>query len=192
MFINEGLGGLEFFMIEDIGKKRMSDQDCDHFKQLYMRFGQVVFNVANKILRDPMGAEDVVHDVFLKVFDRPEAFELIPEKHYYNLHFLVLITKQVAYDRIKKEKRVTLLEDLYYDETSFKEEVHQGIEDRDELDSLLDQIPSMYGEAVTLKYLHDLSYKDLARTLKISESNARKRVSRGMAILRQVAFKMET
>lgn len=178
-------------MAKDKLKERLSDQDCELFKQLYISFGQVVFNVANKILRDSMEAEDVVHDVFFKVFDRPEAFELIPEHHYYNMHFLAIITKQVALDRIRKEKRVSLVADLHYDESDFEEPVHREIEDRDELDRLLDRIPSIYGEAVTLKYLQDMSYKDLAKILKISQANARKRVSRGMEILRKMVHEME-
>jgi RNA polymerase sigma-70 factor, ECF subfamily len=49
-----------------------------------------------------------------------------------------------------------------------------------------------YREAVALRYLDDLSPRDIARTLNISESNASVRIHRGMQQLRELMGISET
>ena len=41
---------------------------------LYDRFSKVVYSVALRVLRDPAAAEDVLQDVFLGIWRRPETF----------------------------------------------------------------------------------------------------------------------
>jgi RNA polymerase sigma factor (sigma-70 family) len=54
-----------------------------------------------------------------------------------------------------------------------------------ELVSLVDELPTDHGRAVTARVLEERDYADIARELHISPAGARKRVSRGLASLRR-------
>jgi len=49
---------------------------------------------------------------------------------------------------------------------------------------LLDRLPAVQRDAVHARVIDERSYAELAAELRISEANARKRVSRGLAALR--------
>ena len=44
-----------------------SEEDKDKFTLLYERYSQPMFYIAKQILKDVQGAEDCVHDAFLKI-----------------------------------------------------------------------------------------------------------------------------
>ena len=55
--------------------ERLRGHDRDAFAMLYDRYASAVHGLALMVLRDAALAEDVTHDVFLRVWQRPEAFE---------------------------------------------------------------------------------------------------------------------
>lgn len=59
------------------------------------------------------------------------------------------------------------------------------IDDRDEVERLLDALPADERMAVELRYLHDLDYREMALVLRASEGACRQRVSRALATLRE-------
>jgi RNA polymerase sigma-70 factor (ECF subfamily) len=55
-----------------LGRIRRGDEQA--MAAIYDRYARVVYSVALRVLRDPASAEDVVQDVFLGLWRRPEAF----------------------------------------------------------------------------------------------------------------------
>jgi len=55
---------------------RLCGRDLRAFEALYDRYGDLVFSVALRVVADSHVAEDVTQDVFLRVWRRPEQFDL--------------------------------------------------------------------------------------------------------------------
>ncbi|HEV2577134.1 MAG TPA: sigma-70 family RNA polymerase sigma factor [Acidobacteriaceae bacterium] len=55
-----------------LGRVRRGDDQA--MATIYDRYSRVVYSVALRVLRDPASAEDVVQDVFLGLWRRPESF----------------------------------------------------------------------------------------------------------------------
>jgi RNA polymerase sigma-70 factor (ECF subfamily) len=53
---------------------RVRRGDDQAMAELYDRYSRVVYSVALRVLRDPASAEDVLQDVFLGLWRRPETF----------------------------------------------------------------------------------------------------------------------
>ena len=53
-------------------------RDPRQFNDAYRRLAPVAFAAANRVLRDPAAAEDVVQDVFMQLWLRPSAYD--PER----------------------------------------------------------------------------------------------------------------
>jgi RNA polymerase sigma-70 factor, ECF subfamily len=59
-------------------------------------------------------------------------------------------------------------------------------EGRIDITAVLFEIPPMYREAIMMKYLEQQTYEEISEQLDISVENARKRVSRGISIMRAI------
>lgn len=55
---------------------RLRGRDLGAFEALYDRYGDLVYSVSLRVVGDTYVAEDVTQDVFLRVWRRPEQFDL--------------------------------------------------------------------------------------------------------------------
>ncbi len=53
------------------------------------------------------------------------------------------------------------------------------------------RIPKLYSEVLILRYVNELSVKEIAKLLEIKENAVSKRISRGIAIVRKEWFEHE-
>ncbi len=58
--------------VQLLGRIRRGDEQA--MGAIYDRYSRVVYSVALRVLRDPASAEDVVQDVFLGLWRRPDSF----------------------------------------------------------------------------------------------------------------------
>jgi RNA polymerase sigma-70 factor (ECF subfamily) len=55
---------------------RLANRDLGAFEALYDRYADLVYSVSLRVVADPQVAQDVTQDVFLRVWRRPESFDL--------------------------------------------------------------------------------------------------------------------
>jgi RNA polymerase sigma-70 factor (ECF subfamily) len=65
------LDGVERALID-----RLVGRDPAALAAIYDRYGRTVYSLTLRILGDPSGAEDATHDVFLKLWRRPEQYRV--------------------------------------------------------------------------------------------------------------------
>jgi RNA polymerase sigma-70 factor (ECF subfamily) len=68
-----------------------------------------------------------------------------------------------------------------------REEDRAGDDARLLADQYVNQLPAEFREAVSLRYLNELGYREVAARLNVTAVCARKRVSRGLELLRGLA-----
>jgi RNA polymerase sigma-70 factor (ECF subfamily) len=63
-------------LVSDDGLLREACSGCtDCFAVLFHRYCRGVFSIANRILRDPREAEDILQEVFLAIFQQQERYD---------------------------------------------------------------------------------------------------------------------
>ncbi len=60
---------------DDVLVARLRDRDLGAFEALYDRYADLVFSVALRVVGDRHVAEDVMQDVYLQLWRRPEQFD---------------------------------------------------------------------------------------------------------------------
>lgn len=136
-------------------------QDRNKFEQLYIQYKQLMFCVANSILRNEYDAEDAVHQAFLAIvknLDKISDLECTKTKTY-----LVTIVENCAIDiyRVKKRKAtVPLNEDIVGLEF---EGPHTNA-----LAEAIAKLPVRYRHVILLKYDCGYSYSEIAEILGLS------------------------
>ncbi|MES2222204.1 MAG: sigma-70 family RNA polymerase sigma factor [Acidobacteriota bacterium] len=81
----------------------------DALSRMYDQYSTLVYSIAMRVLRDAAAAEDVMQEVFLKVWQQPEAFA----DHRGSLcGWLAVVTRNRAIDRIRGSRRFENVDDL--------------------------------------------------------------------------------
>jgi RNA polymerase sigma-70 factor (ECF subfamily) len=131
----------------------------------------------HKRVKDKTVAEDILHDVFLKVqakIGQLQDTEKITS-------WIYQITKNTIIDHFRKESKTIHADDLDWenDAPNFNACV-SGY-----LNRLLPTLPDMYREALQLTEIENLSQTELAERLGISYSGAKSRVQRARQMLKE-------
>lgn len=139
------------------------------FEELYRRYSQKVFSFLINKLKNHADAEDILQKVFIKVHE---------SKHLYNEKFkfeqwIFIISRTSALDHFRSTSR-------------YQNKI-KSIEASEIIES---NFPELYldknqQELLELKYIDELSYKEISHILNKSEISLRKMVSRITSNLRR-------
>lgn len=164
------------------------------FEELIRRHQQRVFGLVNGILRRREDVEDVVQQVFLKVFISIKRFDLRAAFS----TWLYKITVNECWDYLRKKK----VRPLVYETDLSEEQVSRldGVasaerppenparraETKDILDQLLDELPERDRELLVLKEVEGFSVQELAEVLDLNVNTVKVRLFRVRARLMDV------
>lgn len=77
---------------------------------LYDRYSKVVYSVALRVLRDPASAEDILQDVFLGLWRRPETF--VSTRGSLG-GWLAVVARNRAIDTLRRKRPSEQIEEIY-------------------------------------------------------------------------------
>lgn len=84
-------------------------RQTDALSRVYDLYSTVVYSVAMRVLREPAAAEDVMQEVFLKLWQQPDSFA----DHRGSLcGWLAVVTRNRAIDRIRSGRNFENADDL--------------------------------------------------------------------------------
>lgn len=139
-------------------------------------FQNELFGYVFKKVKDKPLAEDIVHDVFLKV--RTKASQIKDNDKV--LGWIYKVTLNTIVDHFRSQSRTVKSYDLDWDED--KENLNECIERC--VTEKLSTLPPKYKEALELSDIQGLSQLELAKRLNISYSGAKSRVQRARQMLK--------
>ncbi|GAA5026913.1 RNA polymerase sigma factor SigE [Terrabacter aeriphilus] len=145
-----------------------------------------VYRLAYRLTGNPHDAEDLTHDVFVRVFRslhsyQPGTFE----------GWLHRITTNVFLDKMRRKQRIrfdSLPEDAAGRLPSFEKGPEQTYHDArfdDDVQRALDALAPEFRAAVVLCDIEGLSYEEISTTLGVKLGTVRSRIHRGRAQLRE-------
>lgn len=164
----------------------------DKFTELYNTYRYTMLYVANSILKNQSEAEDAVHDAFLKILEMiAQIGEVNCSK---TKSLIVIIVKNKAIDRFRREKRTEQqpLEEYEYtlaDEESDPGDIVIGRQGYERLVAAIGSLGDKYQSALELKYIHGYSNSEIARILDIEPKTVNMRLYRAKGKLREILAK---
>ncbi len=141
--------------------------------------------LAASLVRDPNVADDVVQQTWLTALERPPRETSGPSLR----AWLAAVTRTLARQSMRSETRRTAREQRVAAEVSTVDEsaldvVQRGEVQRDLVEHVL-ALDEPYRSTVLLRYLDGLDGREIAERCGVSHAAARKRLSRGLALLRE-------
>ncbi len=167
----------------------VKDGTTDYFGVIYDRYSNKVYRKCLSFVKEETIAQDMVQDIFLKVF-----FQLSKFKG--NSRFstwLYAITYNFCVEHYRKHSKYSKVEiSEQHDQPSDDQEEQELLSLRiDQLKMALEQVDPSDKMILLMKYQDDISIKEIRNQLGISESAVKMRLSRARQRLKKVVQEME-
>ena len=174
--------------------KKLSDEELvfniietnnsELFAELYDRFSNVVFNKCFGFSKNREEAEDLTHDVFVRLFVKLRTFKGTSKfstwLYSFTYNFCVNYVQRNSH---KKKERVTVVTDQIKEDDAFDEINDAYLFDlkSEKLAKVLTLIEPTEKMILLMKYQDDMSIKEIMTVLNIGESAVKMRVKRAKA-----------
>lgn len=131
------------------------------FEVLYKRYNQLVYKIAFSILKNKENSEDVMQNVFTKIFELPEI--KLPDNK--EASWLYTVTKNETITKLRKLKEDIDIDSIYNVSKDCKD--IENIIDNDKYNRIIDKLDKKEQEIVSLKILGQLSFKEISKLMDI-------------------------
>jgi len=170
---------------EELVKLFLESQDNRYFEKLYERYSFKVYQKCLSLIKDASKAEDLTHDVFLKLIFKMDTFK--EDAKFSTWLFSITYNHCMDLLRSNKKRVVTVYEETADQIDDFdmlavfeSEEVNMQ-----SLKHALDQLNLDDKALLFMKYMDDLSIRDIAKTFKLTESAVKMRLMRSREKLKR-------
>ncbi|HUR59618.1 MAG TPA: sigma-70 family RNA polymerase sigma factor [Opitutaceae bacterium] len=170
--------------------QRVAQGDQQAFADLYDRFSTPLYATALRIVRDSAEAQDIVHDVFVTVWDKAAGFE---SERGSAFSWIVTLVRNRAIDRVRsRRRRAELLAesapaDLGYQEnppTGSGSETATANDEARAVRAAVATLPAEQRRALELAFFSGLTQEQIAEKLSEPLGTIKARIRRALLKLR--------
>lgn len=170
--------------------QRLVLRDMTAFRTLYARYSSLVYSAALRVVRDTQIAEDMVQEIFLRLWRKPESYAASRGKF---ATWLTSVTRNRAVDEVRARGR------RFRHETASPEEQERELPGPDSDDPALTaeladqrrliltamaQLPTEQRQTIELAYFGGLTQQEIAERLDQPLGTVKTRIRLGMQKLR--------
>lgn len=163
----------------------------DAFNQLVLRYQNLVYSVAYRMMNDEPSASDITQDTFIKAYQRLDTFRGGNFKAW-----LTRIASNLCYDELRRHKRrpQTYLEDMSPEDSDdpapipsdadTPEEVAQQLELQQAIQHCISALKDDQRTVLVLSDVQGMSYQEIADTTDVQIGTVKSRLSRARLAVR--------
>lgn len=162
----------------------IKDGDRVAFKSIYEKYWQLLYIAACKIIKDEDEAKDVVQEVFISLLSKGTSVDIKGSVS----NYLYTAVRYKVLDAISRQKvRTDYLDSLNdyastgnytTDRALIEKEIHA------EMEKEIQNLPLKMKEVFELSRKEELSHKEIAKTLNISDKTVKKQISNAIKLLK--------
>jgi RNA polymerase sigma-70 factor (ECF subfamily) len=157
-------------------RDRLVSGDPSALGEVYDQFSSLVYGLALRVIGDPRAAEDVSQDVFVWIWERPEAFD--PDRGSLRT-WLGTIAHRRAVDHVRREearRRRSERDAALARPVPDVGELAAALVTAERVRAALDVLPDEQRQAIDLAYFGGRTYREVAEVLGIPEGTAKSRL----------------
>ena len=170
--------------------------DVVAWEEIVQRYNRRIYNICYRFAGSGDDAQDLTQEVFIKMFRTLNSYDV--ERGAF-MTWVTTITRNLLVDHFRKSKQDRVTESLdttpseHEDAMPLSEKIEdkapaadmsvQSRETRALVHNALQKLSPELREAVILRDLQDMDYKDIATVLKVPEGTVKSRINRGRAEL---------
>ena len=176
--------------------RRCVGGDAAAWEEIVQRYYRRIYNICYRFAGSADDAQDLTQEVFIKMYRTLSSYDL--ERGAF-MTWVTAVTRNLLVDHFRKHKQDRLTDSLDAVPTEHEEAqpLSERIEDkgpgqdaqvqsreaRDAVHQALQKLSPELREAVILRDLQDMDYREIATVLKVPEGTVKSRINRGRAEL---------
>ncbi len=162
------------------------------FKILVDRYQSAFLRKAHGIIGREEDAEDIVQETFVKIYFNAAKFRKIEGIEFKSWAYKILVNTAITkYRKVKKEGTVEFLDPLLYeDKPAESSDLALSLDNKMAVASLISNLPETLKRLVSLYYLEDKSYKDIAASEGMTIPALKMKLFRAKKLLKKAAEEM--
>jgi RNA polymerase sigma-70 factor, ECF subfamily len=168
---------------------RVAGGDAAAFQEIYDGHADVVYSVAMNLLRDEGEAQEVLQEVFLKVWNASERYDPVFGRV---VSWLITITRHRCLNRIRSRQRRAAAHDAAAQEAGVRADAAEDSaevllrrETAVAVKAALEALPPEQAEAIRLAFLHGLTQEETAGRLNAPLGTVKARIRRGLVRMKE-------
>jgi len=170
--------------------------DAVAWEEIVQRYNRRIYNICYRFAGSADDAQDLTHEVFIKMYRTLNSYDM--ERGAF-MTWVTIITRNLLVDHFRKSKQdrvtdsidaapsehedATPLSDKIQDRTPTPDASAQNRETRETVHRALQKLSPDLREAVILRDLQDMDYREIATVLRVPEGTVKSRINRGRAEL---------
>ena len=176
--------------------RRCISGDASAWEEIVQRYHRRIYNICYRFAGTSDDAQDLTQEVFIKMFRTLNTYDVSKGAF---MTWVTTITRNLLVDHFRKTKQDRVTDSLdtpfseHEDAQPLGEQIAdssrppdaqvQGREMRETVHQALQKLSPELREAVILRDLQDMDYREIAATLKVPEGTVKSRINRGRAEL---------
>ena len=153
----------------------------NEFEVKYSQYYEMLFRVAYSYVKNSWDADDIVQDVFVKLYLTHKTFKIEDNEKYYLIR--LVINRSIDYIRHNKKHNLSLDNEYINNLPDTSDADNRKNEEIYECVCLL---KDSYKTIIILYYYENYNLKEIASILKITQDNAKVRLNRAREQLKKI------
>jgi len=159
------------------------------FTGYYETYAARLLRYVSRIIGDEDTAQELVHDLFLKIFERRIVFDISMDETGF---FLFKMARNMAYDLLRKKLRQNArFDDIVFQDVCLNERFYRDVESVyiegeviSTLRDTLNELPERSREVIVKRGMEDMNLVDVVRETSLSKYHVSRIEREAMGILR--------
>ncbi|MNK13840.1 ECF RNA polymerase sigma-E factor [compost metagenome] len=163
--------------------ERLKQGDRLAFDLVFKSYWDPLLIYLSKLVKDRTDAEDLLQNIFVNLWNKAQSSEI---QHLHTWLYGAARKSALFYHRTQgnQKKLIASILDYIQVEGFSLSEQQQGKELQQIIDHEIEQLPAKMKEVFILSRQEQLSYKEIAERLEISDQTVKKQISNALNILR--------
>ena len=176
-------------MLTDLDQERLINKfikgNKRAFDKLYAQYCDGMYSICLRYTKNEDEAADILQDAFIKIYEKRHLFD----PQYSIGAWIKRIVMNEAINHYRVNKRFELIEDDHYFDESSNEfensfEIHEDTSLKETLAQLIEELPAGYQAVFKMYVLDNLTHKEIAEYLKVSENTSKTQLSKARKMLK--------
>ncbi len=166
--------------------------DATAWEEIVQRYHRRIYNICYRFSGSADDAQDLTQEVFIKMYRTLNSFDSAKGAF---MTWVTTVTRNLLVDHFRKGKQDRLTDSIdtvsseHEDAMPLSDQIEdlsprpdarvQSLEARDTVHVALQKLSPELREAVILRDLQDMDYRDIAMALKVPEGTVKSRINRG-------------
>lgn len=158
------------------------------FRVLVERYQKPIFNMAFRMCGDYEEAADLTQEAFLQVYRVLDKYD--PNKKFFS--WMYRVSHNICVNVLSKKPKNTVSMDVVQENRLFSEDpltqperYYSNQELREHIDAAILNLPETYHDVIYMRFVHNLSYQQIADVMGLPISTIETRIYRGKALLQK-------